>query len=233
MNDYQANYAGPVVADLDASARANFITKTYTHLCGAIVAFTLIEMYLFSSGLAAQIASSLMSVSWLIVMGGFVLVSWLASWGAMQATSKVAQYAALSGFVAAESIIFVPLLFMANQVAPGVIQSAAAVTLLGFGALTAVVFVTKKDFSALRGILFWGGILALGTIVGAVIFKFNLGTWFSVGMVALAGGSILYDTSNVLHKYPEDRYVGAALQLFASVALMFWYVLRLFMGSRR
>ena len=51
-------------------------------------------------------------------------------------------------------------------------------------------------------------------------------------MVALAGGAILYDTSNVLHHYPEDRYVGAALQLFASVALMFWYVLRLFMSSR-
>jgi FtsH-binding integral membrane protein len=51
-------------------------------------------------------------------------------------------------------------------------------------------------------------------------------------MVALAGASILYNTSNVLLHYPEDRYVGAALQLFGSVALMFWYVLRL-MNSRR
>jgi hypothetical protein len=51
-------------------------------------------------------------------------------------------------------------------------------------------------------------------------------------MIGFAGAAILYDTSNVLHHYPEDRYVGAALQLFASVALMFWYVLRLFMGSR-
>jgi FtsH-binding integral membrane protein len=50
-------------------------------------------------------------------------------------------------------------------------------------------------------------------------------------MVALAGASILYDTSNILLHYPEDRYVGASLQLFASVALMFWYVLRLM--SRR
>jgi len=49
----------------------------------------------------------------------------------------------------------------------------------------------------------------------------------------LAGGSILHDTSKVLHTYPEDRYVGAALQLFAGVALMFWYVMRLFLSSRR
>ena len=61
-------------------------------------------------------------------------------------------------------------------------------------------------------------------------FGFELGTWFSVAMVAFAGAAILYDTSNVLHHYPEDRYVAGALQLFASVALMFWYVLRLFMS---
>jgi FtsH-binding integral membrane protein len=51
-------------------------------------------------------------------------------------------------------------------------------------------------------------------------------------MIALAGASILYDTSKVLHEYPQDRYVGASLQLFASVALLFWYVLRLFLGRR-
>lgn len=52
-------------------------------------------------------------------------------------------------------------------------------------------------------------------------------------MVGFAGAAILYDTSNILREYPEDRYISAALQLFASVALMFWYVLRLFMGERR
>ena len=53
--------------------------------------------------------------------------------------------------------------------------------------------------------------------------------WFSLFVVppALAGVAILYDTSKILRDFPEDRYVGAALQLFASVALMFWYVLRL------
>jgi FtsH-binding integral membrane protein len=70
-------------------------------------------------------------------------------------------------------------------------------------------------------------------IAASVLFGFQLGTMFSVGMVAFAGAAVLYDTSNVLHRYPEDRYVGAALQLFASIALMFWYVLRIFLGSRR
>ena len=74
----------------------------------------------------------------------------------------------------------------------------------------------------------WGGILALVAIVSAVLFGFQLGTWFSVAMIGFAGAAVLYDTSNILQHYPEDRYVGAALQLFASIALMFWYVLRLF-----
>jgi FtsH-binding integral membrane protein len=67
-------------------------------------------------------------------------------------------------------------------------------------------------------------------IVGGVLFGFNIGTWFSVAMVGFAGAAILYDTSNILRSFPEDRHVGAALQLFASVALMFWYVLSIFMS---
>jgi FtsH-binding integral membrane protein len=146
------------------------------------------------------------------------------------ATSLGAQYAALAGYVIANAIIFVPLLYMAQAVAPGAIQSAALATLAGFGGLTLVAFVTRKDFSFLGALLKWGFIVALILIVAGVLFGFELGTFFSVAMIALAGGAVLYDTSNVLHHFPEDRHVGAALELFASIALMFWYVLRLFMS---
>jgi FtsH-binding integral membrane protein len=122
------------------------------------------------------------------------------------------------------------MLVVADATAPGAIQSAAIVTLLGFAGLTAVAFVTRKDFSFMGGMLRWGGVVAMVLIVASLLFGFNLGTWFSVGMVAFAGAAILYDTSNVLNHFPEDRYVAGALQLFASVALMFWYVLRLFMN---
>jgi hypothetical protein len=49
-------------------------------------------------------------------------------------------------------------------------------------------------------------------------------------MIGFAGAAILYDTSNVMRHYPEDRHVAAALELFASIALMFWYVLQLFLS---
>ena len=229
MNSY--NPSIPVI-NLDVDSRSRFISRTYGHLLGAMVLFTLIEMYFFTSGLAPRIASGLMSVSWLLVLGGFVVVSWLATRAAHLAQSKGVQYLALAGFVVAQSIIFVPLLLIAQLRAQGVIQSAALVTLIGFGALTALVFWSRQDFSFLRTVLAWGGIIALLLIVAGAIFGFNLGMFFSVAMIALAGGAILYDTSNVLHHYPEDRYVGASLQLFASVAMMFWYVLRLFLSRR-
>ena len=220
------------VAELDQNSRGRFISRTYNHLFGAIVAFTLIEIAIFKSGMAETMYRAIMGTSWLIVLGAFMLVSWLARGAAHRATSKLAQYAALAGYVVAQAIVFVPLLFIANRSVPGAITNAAAITFVAFTALTLVVFFTRKDFSFLRGILMWGGIIALVLVVGAAIFGFQLGDFFSVAMIALAGGAILYDTSNVLHHYPEDRYVAAALELFASVALMLWYVLRLLMSRR-
>lgn len=232
MNNPDTYAVDVPVIELDDQSRGRFIARTYNHLFGAICAFTLLEIALFKSGLAESITRALMGTSWLLVLGGFVVVSWLASLAAARATSMATQYAALAAYVFAEAIIFVPLLYIADTQAPGAITSAALVTFIGFTVLTLVVFITRKDFSFLRGILMWGGIVALLLIVAGVIFGFQLGTYFSVGMVALAGASVLYNTSNVLHHYPEDRYVAASLQLFASVALMFWYVLRLFMSRR-
>jgi len=220
------------VAALDTDRRATFLTRTYSNLLGAILGFTVLEVMLFTNGLAEPIARTMLGGSWLVVLGAFMLVSWLASRAAMNATSLATQYAALAGFVVAEAIIFVPLLYIANIKAPGTIQSAALVTMMGFVGLTAVAFSTRKDFSFLGSTLRWIGVMALVLIVASVIFGFELGTWFSIGMVTFAGVAVLYDTSNVLHHFPEDRYVGAAMQLFASVALMFWYVLRIFIGSR-
>ena len=214
------------------AVRAEFIRRTYTHLLGAILAFTLLEVVAFKSGAVEPIARALLALpgGWLMVLGGFMVVSWLASRAAHTARSLSVQYAALAAFVAAEALIFVPLLYIADAYYPQAISSAAVVTLFGFTGLTAIVFVTGKDFSFLRGVMMWGGLCALGAIVAAVVFGFTLGPLFSVLMIGFAGTAILYDTSNVLHHYPRDRYVGAALELFASVALMFWYVLRLFMS---
>lgn len=230
QNYYGDQVSRPVAVGV--STRGEFIARTYTHLLGAIALFLAIEVALFQSGWAPVIAQSMLGVNWLLVLGAFMIVGWLASSTAASATSLPAQYAALAAFVAMEAIIFVPMLYLANRIAPGAIQSAGLMTAIGFGGLTAIALTTRKDFSFLNGLLKWAFVVALLAIVGAVLFGFQLGMWFSVAMVGLAGAAILRDTSNVLLNFPEDRYVAAALQLFSSVALLFWYLLRIYMDRR-
>ena len=230
---YQSASAASIpVIRLSLDARSAFLRRTYTHLFLAVAGFVGFELFLFNAGLALPIARGMLSVPWLLILGAFMVAGWLARSVAASAASPPLQYAALGGYVVAQGLIFVPVLVVAHLRMPGVLPAAALTTLVAFAALTALVFVTRQDFSFMRGILMWGGILALVLIVAAAIFGFELGVFFSVAMVAFAGAAILYDTSNVLHHYPENRAVGAALELFASVALLFWYILRLFMSRR-
>lgn len=229
--DYEMNARAVSMADVET--RATFISRTYFHVLGAMAAFTGIEIYLFQSGMAVPIAKAMLGAPWLLILGAFMVAGWLATRVAHRAQSKAAQYLGLALYVVIEAVIFVPLLVLAWFYAPGAIQSAAGVTLAGTLVLTAIAHLTRKDFSFLRSVIMWGGMCALIMIVAGAIFGFELGTVFSVGMIALAGAAVLYDTSNIIHHYPEDRYVGAALQLFASIALMFWYVLRIFLSSKR
>ncbi len=227
MNE-NVNYLAPV-SELSASDRSTFIWKCYAHVVGAILAFAAIEVYFFQSGIAAAIAAPMLN-NWFMVLGAFILASWGATHVAHRIESKNAQYAAFAVFVMMQALIFAPMLYMAYMKEPGIIDSAAGVTILGCVGLVATAMITGKDFSFLRSMLVWGGMLAIVAIVGSMIFGFDLGTWFSVAMIGFAGAAVLYDTSNIMHHYPQDKYVAASMALFASIALMFWYILRLFMS---
>lgn len=227
MND-NVNYLSPA-AQASVEDRSNFIWKTYAHVVGAILAFAAISGYFLSNGIAESWAPVMFN-NWLMVLGAFMLISWGASHVAHRISSVPAQYAAFAVFVFAEAVIFAPMLYIADRMNPGVIDSAAGVTILGCVGLIATAMITRKDFSFLRGILVWGGILALVAIFSSIIFGFSMGTWFPVIMIGFAGAAVLYDTSNIMHHYPVDRHVAAAMGLFASIALMFWYILQLFMS---
>ena len=210
--------------------RSLFINRTYTHLLAAIFLFAGLEFWIFQTPYAEQLAIWMLSKSWLAVLGAFIVASWIASHVAHKVESKGAQYTALIGFVVAEAIIFIPMFYIALAVGPEIIEYAVAITLGAFIVLTGVAMFSGRDFSFLRSFLMWGGAIALGTIVMGVLVGFHLGTYFSMAMIGFAGASILYDTSKILKTYPEDRYVAAALELFASIALMLWYVLRFFLS---
>ena len=169
---------------------------------------------------------------WLAVLGLFMVVSWIADSWARSAVSASTQYMGLGLYVVAQAIIFVPLLYIASENRP---ESRSLGRRGHVGAVRSVdgrrVCHADRFFVPAVGLIF-GGFAALALIVVAILFGFELGPIFTVAMIALACGYILYDTSNVLHHYRIGQHVAAALALFASVALLFWYILRLFMSRR-
>jgi len=217
----------------ELSAKARFITRVYSHVLAAILALVALEVALFKSGVADTLNTAMRGVPWILILGGFMVVGWLARRAVWKLDSKAAHYGALAAYVVAKGAIVLPLLWRANEFAPGAIQSAAQMTLMASAALTLVVWWTRTDFTFLRSILRWGGMMALIAIIGGLAFGWHLGTWFNLGMVALAGGSILYDTSAVLKHHRRNRYVAEALSLFASIAMMFFYVLRQLTRAQR
>lgn len=226
---------GTIAAEADTSERASFIRLTYLHLAGAVLAFMALEAFLLSLPGVGDVVMQVMGarLGWLLVLGAFMGVSIVANSWANSSTSIGMQYLGLGVYVVAEAVIFVPLLYFANTFAPegsNVIPMAGMLTLVVFTGLTAIVFMTGADFSFLRTALLLGGVVALGVIICAAVFGFQLGLVFIAAMIALAGGYILYDTSNVLHHYRIGQHVAASLALFASVALMFWYMLQLVMS---
>lgn len=221
-------------AQASADARAEFISKTYLHLAGAVLAFIGLEALILNTPALYAPILSILTIPYgaFLLMGGFILVSYIAESWARSATSPGMQYAGLGLYVVAEAIIFAPLLSFARLVGEDVIPIAGILTMTIFTGLTLVVFLTRRNFSFLAPALSIGGFAALGAILCMMFLGAPdiVHVLFAAFMVVLASGYILYSTSNVLHEYQIGQHVAAALALFAAVALLFWYILRIVMA---
>ncbi len=222
------------VATLGVDERVAFIRKTYAHLGGAILAFVLLCYLMVTSGFARDLSLWALSgggYNWLLFLGLFMGGSWVATRWAQSDTSRSIQYLGLALYVVLEALIFTPILYIAAYYTdPSVIPTAGVLTLLIFAGLTGTVFLTKKDFSFLRGALNIGVMAAFGLIIAGILFGFNLGLFFSFAMVILMSGYILYYTSQVFAHYRPTQYVAASLALFSAIATLFFYVLQIVMS---
>ena len=230
----------PLAIESDRSERAAFIRRTYAHLAGAILAFVLLELAIFQVVVPALDLQTVMDRyvrsfgMQLIVLLAFIGVGYLARYWAMNGGSPAMQYAGLGLFIVAEALIFVPILYIAAAFGgPTIFAQAGILTLSLFAGLSVTVFLTRKDFSFLGPILAIASFIMLGVVLCGFFFGgFTLGLGFSVIGVVLAAGFILYDTSNVMLHFRTDQHVAAALDLFASVAYLFFHILRILLLTR-
>jgi FtsH-binding integral membrane protein len=230
------------VATMGVSDRVTFLRKTYAHLGAALIAFAAVTAGLmrfapdFSYGFSRWALQG--RWSWMLVLLLFMVVGVIAERLAMSQTSRGLQYAGLGVAVLAQGLLLQPMLWIVFSMFPGadalrILSEAALITIVIFAGLTLTVFLTKKDFSFMRGALTIGGFAALGVIIGSMVFGFQLGAIFSGMMIVLMAGYILYQTSLVMSYFPPQGYVAASLMLFSTVATLFWYVLRLLMELNR
>jgi FtsH-binding integral membrane protein len=139
-----------------------------------------------------------------------------------------AAYALFTGFVVS-GLVYVALLMgsMHGDSSQYVVQ-AFGLTALTFGGLTAYAFVSKRDFSFLRGMLTVGVFAILGLLILEFFIESSilaLGTSFLA--VLVFGGFTLYDTQKIVRTYPANEHIAGAVTLFTNFVLLFMHILRI------
>ncbi len=230
-NPFDYSSATVSVAQSSATERLEFLRKTYLLFLAGILCCVV-------TGAATLHVPALMRASLSVLqmpLLAMILIIGL-SWGA-QAVSRVEglNYAALFGFTAVIGWIFTPILAIYEMRQPGILGQASALTIIMFGALTTYVFISKKDFSFMGGLLFVGLVgLVLGGLVNAFLIHSPIASylmaWFTL---LLFSGYVLYDTSNIMRRYDTRSYCSAALSLFLDFFNMFLAIIRILAGSRR
>lgn len=226
------------VATAGVSERVAFLRRTYAHLGLALIAWAVASAGLFvympETSLKIATLGGAGTFGILLVFGAFIGAGYLAQRLAMSDTSRGLQYLGLGLEIAVFTVIVQFALWAAFfrlgsdfDAFTRTVAQAGVVTVAIFTGLTATVFITKKDFSFLRGALTIGIFAAIGVSLAAVIFGFQLGALFSGAVILLMAGYILYETSVVMAYFPPTHHVAASLMLFSTVATLFIHVLRL------
>ncbi len=239
-SDYSAGFdaAFSPLSNTTVETRSRIVTRVYANLTGAVVAFAAIVALIFATVGVVEIATFVQHNVKLVSFGLLALCiggPFIGNALLKANPSVTGQYFLLGFYVLMYVALFLPILAFAVLMVGSaqLIWQATGLTVALFAALSSAVFMTRKDFSFMRAFLFYAGIAGLVVIVAAMITGFSLGTWFSVAMIALACGYILFETSDVMLRTHEGEEVLAAVELFASVMMLFFYVLRLIMAFNR
>lgn len=235
-NPYRSLEAPPA-AFAAASERAAFLKKVYGILFLGILGFA---ATLWAAGSVPLINGWAVSLGqmiygsrfgWLLYIGIFIGGSMVVHSVAEQ---KVIGGVAFGAWAFLMALLIAPIVLMINGQEGGaaIINQASGLTALIFGGLTLYVLWSGADFSWLKGALVVGFFALFGVGILGMFMGFSLGLWYSVGIILLFAGYILYDTSQVLHRLPTTMAMSGAIMLFTDVVLLFKHVLILLASSR-
>jgi modulator of FtsH protease len=218
------------VAQSPAEVRMAFIQKTYILFFASLLAAIVVgglTLNVFPMLAASAMVWKMPLLAIGLLIGGSLLA------GALSRVEGL-NYVALFGFTSLIGFLFAPVLSMYERTSPGIVGQAAFITVLIFGSLTAYAFTTKKDFSFMGGLLFVGLIsLCIASLANVFFFKSGGASYWMAWISAfLFSGFVLYDTSQIIHRYDEKGYCAAALALFLDFFNLFMAILRILGGNR-
>jgi modulator of FtsH protease len=221
-NDNAAPYHVPTAAEVSVADRLQFIRKVYALFFAAILfAVGGVMLGFANPGLMIYAAEH----PWIMF---FLLIGGVLAATALRHKPGI-NYVALFGFTTLTGVVISPLLYIISITNPASITQAGVLTVGIFGGLTIYAFVSKRDFSFLRGFLTVGLVIIIlaGLLNVLAIGSMSFGFALACGTLLLFSGYVLYDTSNIIRRYPTNEYVAGALDLYLDAFNIFLALLRI------
>ena len=227
QTDVWAAHAARTAAEATTAERMSFVRKVYALFFAAT---------LFAVG---GVALGFVYPPLMMAVAAHPWISLFALLGGVVAAQAVRHVPgvnlfALFAFTTLTGAIISPAIYLYSQINPASLVQAGLLTVGIFGGLTAYVFITKRDFSFMRGMLMTGLIVM---VLAVVVNIFMASSAFSFAIAAasllLFSGFVLYDTSNIIRRYPTNEYVAGALSLYLDAFNIFLALLRLLNGGNR
>ena len=225
------NYEGRTIFGASrAEERISFVRSVYLWLMGgfavaAVGAMSTPYVFIYLSRAFGNFAI------WPILIGYFGAFFWAKSVSRTKPWNRYAYalFTYVSGIIAGIAMIAA-----AQAAGPSIVLTAFAMTAADFLVLSAVAFITKKDFSFLASFVTVGLVVAMiamliGFFVHVEIFHLAI----SAIIVIACSAKILWDTSTMLKTGDYSDAAGFALSRFISLLNIFLNLLRLLSGGRR
>ncbi|MBU2512986.1 Bax inhibitor-1/YccA family protein [bacterium] len=219
------NYARPIPASqVSVPERMAFLRKVYGLLAiSVLLAGAASWMTLNNEAFLVTVASNYI----LFIVAEFAAI-FFAFWARKKENLGLI---ALFTFTILTGITTAPVLL---RYTGSTVTNAAFLTGITFLGLSFYTIRSKKDFSFMGGMLTTGLIiLIVGGLLNAFLFKSSAFSFlYSAAGVFIFSGFIIYDTFNILNRYPTDEYISATLSLYLDVLNLFLMLLHLLGGNR-
>ena len=226
-------YPTTPVASCGRKMRAAFTIRAYAILFAALLAFMLVQAVFLQMKWGSILAGYAGQFPWFATLGAFIAGGWLAVKAARHATSFGAQFAALVLFVLVEAILFAPLMHWTVAEAPGVGLSATVAGVIAALGVVLIAFTQREEFKFGKAVLMWVAVAAAAVGLGGLLQGFDITALEATGLIAVIALIMLHTNIDVLQEYSRDRYIAAALELFACIPLLPVLIVRKMFAPRR